>query len=365
MEIGVPRERKDNENRVGITPAGVERLTGEGHEVQVEEGAGEGSGISDEDYEDAGAEIVGQEQAWSSDMVMKVKEPLEEEYGFLNDQIIFTYFHLAAEEELTMKLLETDVKAIAYETVEEDGRLPLLEPMSQVAGRMAPLMGSYYQTKHNKGRGKLPPGLPGVEPAEVAVIGGGTVGKNAAEVAAGIGCDVTVLEVDQQRMAELEDILPDNVDTKFSNETNIRESVEDADIVVGAVLLPGAAAPKLIKKEHVKSMKEGSVIVDVAVDQGGLAETTKPTSHSEPTYVEHGVVHYAVTNMPGAYANTATYGLTNATLPYAVEIANKGWEKACKDNPAISKGLNVAKGKVTEKPVAEEFGREYVDFDEL
>ncbi len=365
MDIGVPRELKDNENRVGITPEGVERLVGEGHNIKVEEEAGEGSGISDQDYLDAGAEIVDQEDAWDSEMVMKVKEPLEQEYNFLEDQIVFTYFHLAAEKDLTEKLLETDVKAIAYETVEEDGRLPLLEPMSQVAGRMAPLIGSYYQTKHNKGRGKLPAGLPGVEPAEVAVLGGGTVGKNAAKVAAGIGCDVTVIELNQQRMAKLEDILPQNVNTKLSNRANIRSVLKDSDIVVGAVLLPGAAAPKLIKEEDVKEMKEGSVLVDVAVDQGGISETTRPTSHSEPTYVEHGVVHYAVTNMPGAFANTATYGLTNATLPYAVELANKGWKKACDDNSALRKGLNVVNGKLVEKHVADAFDLEHMKFRDL
>ncbi|MDY6788569.1 MAG: alanine dehydrogenase [Candidatus Nanohaloarchaea archaeon] len=365
MEIGVPKERKDNENRVGVVPAGVEKLVGNEHTVKVEEGAGEGSGIMDREYRGAGAEIVGQEDAWDSEMVIKVKEPLEEEYGFLDDQIIFTYFHLAAEEELAKKLLETDVKAIAYETVEEEGRLPLLEPMSQVAGRMAPLMGAYFQTKHNKGRGKLPPGLPGVEPADVTVIGGGTVGKNAAEIASGLGCDVTVLEIDQARMAELEDTLPANVSTRFSNQKNIRESVKSADIVIGAVLLPGAKAPNLVTEEHVKSMKKGSVIVDVAVDQGGIVETTEPTSHSEPTFVKHGVVHYAVTNMPGAFARTATYGLTNATIGYALEIADKGWENACDDNQALRKGLNTVNGKLTEEPVAEALGLEYTRFKDL
>jgi alanine dehydrogenase len=365
MLIGVPKERKNNENRVGMTPAGVQQLTANGHSVRVEKGAGQGSGIHDQEYQDAGADIVDQSATWDVDMVVKVKEPLEQEYAFLDDQIIYTYFHLAAFKELTQQLLDTDVTAIAYETVEENGRLPLLEPMSQVAGRMAPLMGAYYQTRHNQGRGKLPAGIPGVKPAKVAVIGGGTVGGNAAKIAAGLGCDVTVLELDQQRMKELENQLPANVSTEFSNQTNIAREVEAADIVIGAVLVPGAQAPTVVTKGHIKSMKDGSVVVDVAVDQGGCVATTKPTSHSKPTYTKHGVVHYAVTNMPGAYARTATYGLTNATIKYATEIADKGWKQACEDNPAIRSGLNVAEGQLTIEPVADQFGLDYTAFEDL
>ncbi len=365
MLIGVPRERKDNENRVGMTPSGVQKLTDNRHTVRIETGAGDGSGIPDEDYQDAGAELVGQDDAWDVDMVVKVKEPLEDEYEYLDDQLVFTYFHLAAFPDLTDQLLETDVVAIAYETVELDGDLPLLKPMSEVAGRMAPLMGASYQTIHSGGRGVLPPGMPGVSPAQVTVVGGGTVGKNAAKVAAGMGCDVIVLELSQDRMDHLEDVLPDNVDTVLSSKTSIRDHVTDSDIVVGAVLVPGDAAPKVITEEMVADMPEGSVIVDVAVDQGGCVETTRPTSHSEPVYTEHGVVHYAVTNMPGAYARTATYGLTNATLPYVLELAEKGWEQACRDSEPLRKGLNVAEGTLIEEPVADHLGKDYTPPEDL
>jgi alanine dehydrogenase len=365
MLIGVPRERKDNENRVGMTPSGVQKLTDSGHTVRIEQGAGEGSGIPDTAYKDAGAEIVDQDEAWDVEMVVKVKEPLEDEYRYLDDQLVFTYFHLAAFPELTDQLLGTDVTAIAYETVELEGRLPLLKPMSEVAGRMAPLMGAAYQTIHTGGRGVLPPGMPGVSPAQVTVIGGGTVGKNAAQVAAGMGCDVTVLELDAERMEHLEDVLPDNVDTVLSNRTSIRDHVTDSDIVIGAVLVPGDAAPEVVTEEMVEDMPDGSVIVDVAVDQGGCVATTRPTSHSDPVYTEHGVVHYAVTNMPGAYARTATYGLTNATLPYVLELAEKGWEQACRDSEPLRKGLNVAKGRLTEEPVADHLGKEYTPPEDL
>lgn len=365
MIVGVPRERKDSENRVGMTPSGVERLTADGHTVRIEEGAGTGSGIPDTAYKDAGAEIVDQETAWDTDMVVKVKEPLEEEYDLLDDQLLFTYLHLAAFPELTERLLETDVVAIAYETVEEDGQLPLLRPMSQVAGRMAALMGAQYLVRHEGGKGLLPTGIPGVAGAEAAVIGGGTVGANAARVAAGIGCDVTVLEIDQARMAELEAELPENVNTVFSSPSSISEHVRDADIVIGAVLVPGDAAPELVSEDDVRAMEDGSVVVDVAVDQGGCIATTHPTSHSDPVYTEHGVVHYAVTNMPGAYARTATYGLTNATIDHVAELAEKGWRQACEDSPALRKGLNVAEGHLTERPVADHLGLEYTPFEEL
>jgi len=365
MEIGVPKERKNSENRVGMTPAGVTRLTSRGHTVRIEQGAGEGSGIPESAYKEAGAQITDQDGAWDVDMVVKVKEPLEREYSYLDDQIVFTYFHLAAFEGLTEELLTTDVTAIAYETVEENGELPLLKPMSEAAGRMAPLMAANHLTIPNSGRGVLPPGMPGVSPAEVTVIGGGTVGKNAAQIAAGMGCDVTVLELSQDRMEHLEDVLPANVDTVLSSQASIEEHVTSSDIVIGAVLIPGDAAPKLVTEEHVRSMRDGSVIVDVAVDQGGSVETTEPTTHEDPTYTRHGVVHYAVTNMPGAFARTATYGLTNATIDYAVEIADKGWRQACEDNPAIRQGLNVAERHLTEKPVADHFGMDHTPFSEL
>lgn len=366
MIVGVPRERKDSENRIGMTPSGVQRLTSAGHTVRVEEGAGTGSGIQDTAYEEAGAEIVDQAAAWDTDMVVKVKEPLEQEYELLDDQVLFTYLHLAAFPELTQELLDTDVVAIAYETVEEaDGTLSLLRPMSQVAGRMSALMGAQYLVRHEGGKGLLPAGIPGVAGAETVIIGGGTVGANAARVAAGIGCDVTVLEVDQGRMAELEAELPENVNTVFSSPSSISEHVRDADIVIGAVLVTGDAAPELVSEDDVRAMEDGSVIVDVAVDQGGCVATTRPTSHSDPVYTEHGVVHYAVTNMPGAYARTATRGLTNATIDHVLELAEQGWEQACQDDPALRKGLNVAHGQLTERPVADHLGLEYTPFEQL
>lgn len=364
MQIGIPEERKTGEHRVAITPQGVKQLSDNGHTVQVAEQAGEGSGISDNEYEKAGATIVSQDEAWNSDMVMKVKEPLEEEYHHLDDQILFTYLHLAAFPDLTDRLLETDVTAIAYETVEtDDGTLPLLKPMSQVAGRMAPLMAAYFSTEHEGGSGTLPMGLPGVKPSKTVIIGGGTVGKNAAMVADTMGSNVTVIEIDQERMNYLEDHL--GVDTRFSTETAISEEVRDADVVVGAVLVPGNKAPTVMTEQQVKTMPEGSVVVDVAIDQGGCVATSEPTTHADPVTKHHDVLHYAVTNMPGAYAKTATYGLTNATLPYAVEIANKGWKDACRDNSEIKNGLNVANGTVTYEAVADVFDKSYTPFNSL
>jgi len=366
MIVGVPKEQKDSENRVGMTPSGVQRLTAAGHTVRIEEGAGSGSGIPDSAYEEAGAEIVDQDTAWDTDMVVKVKEPLKQEYAYLDDQILFTYLHLAAVPELTKELLDTDVIAIAYETVEEeDGSLPLLRPMSQVAGRMSALMGAQYLVRHEGGKGLLPTGIPGVAGAEVVVVGGGTVGVNAARVAAGMGADVTILEINQARMVELEADLPENVTTVFSDPTSISEHVRSADIVIGAVLVTGDAAPELVNEDDVRAMDDGSVIVDVAVDQGGCVATTRPTSHSDPVYTEHDVVHYAVTNMPGAYARTATQGLTNATIDHVLALAEKGWEQACQDDPVLRRGLNVAQGRLTEQPVADHLGLGYTPFEQL
>lgn len=366
MDIGVPLERKTAETRVGMTPEGVAQLASAGHSVAVESGAGEHSDIPDEAYRDAGATIVDRETAWDRDLLVKVKEPQPEEFEYLDGQIVFTYFHLAAFPELTDELIETGTIAIAYETVErDDGSMPLLRPMSQVAGRMAPIVGSKYLSRQEGGRGVLPTGLPGVEPADVVVIGGGTVGANAARVAAGIGSEVTILELDQERLADLEERMPAGVTTRFSNPTSVREAVAAADLVVGAVLVPGAEAPEVVSEEDVKAMQNGAVVVDVAVDQGGCVATTHATTHDDPVYVEHGVVHYAVANMPSAYPRTATYGLTNATIPYVRDIANKGWRGALAEDPVLARGLNVARGHVTEKPVAEEFDREHVPFERL
>ncbi len=362
MHIGVPKEIKDNENRVGMIPSGVQTLVDNGHTVSVETGAGQGSGIGDEEYVDAGADIVSADEAWDADMVVKIKEPMESEYGYLEDgKIVFTYFHLAASRSLTEEVLDSGIVAIAYETVEKDGGLPLLRPMSQVAGRMAPLMGSYYLTKHNRGSGVLLPGIPGVEPGHVLVLGGGTVGENAARVAADMGAEVTVLEVDQERMQELDELLPSNVSTRISNTHNLEEELENTDVLVGAVLVPGGKAPTLVTEEHLDLMRTGSVIVDVAVDQGGCVETTEPTSHSDPVYQKQGVTHYAVTNMPGAYARTATFAITNATMPYIRKIAENGWRHTLKEDDGFLKGLNAAHGELTYRQVADDFGMDWTE----
>ena len=369
MIIGVPKEIKNNENRVAITPAGVEALTNEGHEVVIEGSAGVGSGIADADYEKAGAKMLdtNKEVFAEADMIMKVKEPLPEEYDlFKEGQILYTYLHLAAEEELTDALMEKNVVSIAYETVElEDGSLPLLTPMSEVAGRLATQEGAMYLEKPKGGRGVLLGGVPGVSPAKVVVIGGGIVGINAAKMAKGLGADVTIMDVDAAQMRYLDDIFHGNVKTRMSNKYNIYEEVTEADLVVGAVLIPGAKAPSLVTEDMIKDMKEGAVITDVAIDQGGCVETTYPTTHDDPVFTKHGVVHYSVANMPGAVARTSTYALTNATLPYAVDLANKGYKDALLDDPALLKGLNVYDGKVTYKAVAEAFDLEYHDAEEL
>jgi alanine dehydrogenase len=356
MIVGVPKEIKDNENRVAAIPAGVQALVARGHKVLVQKGAGAGSGISDQSFEAAGAKIVGTARQVFKDaeLILKVKEPLPPEYDLLRpDQILFTYLHLAPDLELTKAILRRKIVGIAYETVEtSDGRLPLLEPMSEVAGKMAVHIAAYYLARPLGGRGVLLGGVPGVPPATVVVLGGGIVGYNAAKVAAGMGAWVYLLEVNPVRMRYLDEILPENVTTLMSNRMSLEECLRRADVLIGAVLLHGAKAPMLVSREMLKHMRAGAVIVDVAVDQGGCCETTRPTSHSDPVYVVDGIIHYCVANMPGAYARTSTFALTNATFPYAQQIADKGWLQAARENPEIAKGLNVIRGHVTHQPVA-------------
>jgi len=358
MRIGVPKEIKSNENRVGIVPAGVHALVGDGHRVLIETTAGLGSGISDQEFKDAGAEIVPTaKDLWAkSEMVMKVKEPLAAEYPLCRpDLTVFTYFHFAAARELTDAMLKSGALCFAYETLEVDGKLPLLVPMSEVAGRMAIQVGASSLEKAHGGRGVLLGGVPGVEPGNVVVLGGGTVGTHAAKMAAGLGAHVTILDVNLDRLRYLEDVMPKNVTTVYSNAVNIHSRVKYADLVVGAVLLEGARAPVLIPRSYLKDMKEGSVIVDVAVDQGGCCETIKPTTHADPTYVVDGVVHYGVANMPGAVARTSTYALTNATLPFARRLARLGPVNAVKQDAPLRGAVNAWKGKVTHKGVADAF----------
>ena len=363
MIVGVPREIKDNENRIAIVPAGVDALKQDGHVVLVEKGAGVGSGISDEELAHAGAEIVPShaDVFGRADMIIKVKEPLPEEYRLCRPgQILFTYFHFAASRELTDAMVRSGSICIAYETVEAGSTLPLLTPMSEVAGRLAIQQGAKYLEKPQMGRGILLGGIPGVEPATVVVIGGGVVGINSAKMAAGLGARVIVLDTNVDRLRYLDDVMPANVQTLFSNAYNIRKVIKFADLVVGAVLIPGAKAPALIRRQDLKTMNEGSVIVDVAVDQGGCVETTRPTTHSKPTYIEEGVVHYCVANMPGAVGRTSTHGLTNVTLPYARILAKSGWNRAIRENKGIATGANVINGKITYRGVAEAFNLEYV-----
>lgn len=363
MKIGIPKEVKNNENRVAITPAGVVNFKVSGHKVVVEKNAGIGSGFNDEEYIEAGAEIVDQLGAWDVDMVMKVKEPIASEYVFFKEGLIlFTYLHLAPEAELTKALIYNKVTAIAYETVQLPNRsLPLLTPMSEVAGRMATQIGAQYLEKQEGGKGILLGGVPGVSRGKVAIIGGGMAGANAAKIAIGMGADVTVIDLSPERLRELDDQFGTDIHTLVSNPYNIANAVKEADLVIGAVLIPGAKAPKLVTEEMIKSMTAGSVVVDIAIDQGGIFETSdRITTHDEPTYVKHGVVHYAVANMPGAVPRTATIALTNNTVPYAVQIANKGFAKACLDNEALAKGLNVLEGHVTYQAVADALGYDYV-----
>ncbi|MET1177294.1 alanine dehydrogenase [Peribacillus simplex] len=364
MRIGIPKEIKNNENRVAITPAGVVALVNAGHEVLIEMNAGLGSSFTNESYQEAGAVIVEDAASvWSStDMIMKVKEPISSEYKyFRKDLILFTYLHLAAEPALTQALKESGVLAIAYETVAVNRTLPLLTPMSEVAGRMAAQIGAQFLEKNNGGKGILLSGVPGVKRGKVAVVGGGMVGTNAAKIAIGLGADVTILDLSPDRLRQLDDIFGNELTTLISNPYNIAEAVKDADLVIGAVLIPGAKAPKLVTEEMVKSMSPGSVIVDVAIDQGGIFETVDHiTTHDNPTYVKHGVVHYAVANMPGAVPQTSTVALTNVTVPFALQIANKGAIKAILENDALAKGVNVANGEITFEAVATDLGYNYV-----
>ncbi|MCG3089406.1 alanine dehydrogenase [Sporosarcina cyprini] len=364
MRIGVPKEVKNNENRVAMTPAGAFNLSSAGHEVLIETGAGLGSSFTDEDYIEAGAKIVSSaEEAWAADMVMKVKEPLASEYGYFREGLIlFTYLHLAPELELTKALLDNKVVGIAYETVQlPNNSLPLLAPMSEVAGRMATQIGAQYLEKIQGGKGILLSGVPGVSRGKVTVIGGGQAGTNAAKIAVGMGAQVTVLDLSVERLRQLDEMFGNDIQTLVSNPFNIAESVQDSDLVIGCVLIPGAKAPKLVSEEMVKSMKPGSVLVDIAIDQGGIFETSdRVTTHDNPTYEKHGVVHYAVANMPGAVPRTSTMALTNVTVPYALQIANKGYKQACLDNPALQKGINTLEGHVTYKAVADAQGLEYV-----
>lgn len=370
MIIGVPKEIKPNEHRVGITPAGVEALKKAGHTVYIQATAGEGSGFPDEIFVKAGAEILPTiaDVYGQSDMIMKVKEPLPAEYDLFKDgQLLFTYLHLAPEPELTRALLKKNVVGVAYETIQlPDGSLPLLAPMSVVAGRMSVQIGAQFLEKHYGGAGVLLGGVPGVLPGKVVIIGGGVVGTNAAKMAVGLGADVTILDVNLSRLTYLDDIFNGRVKTLMSNSYNIREEVKQADLLVGAVLIPGAKAPHLVTEDMVKEMKPGSVIVDVAIDQGGsVATIDRVTTHQNPVYEKYGVIHYSVANMPGAVARTSTFALTNATLPYALKLANKGYLAALKEDPALLKGLNVCHGKVTYQAVAEALGLEYVPAEQV
>lgn len=367
MIIGVPKEIKNNENRVALTPAGTQELVKRGHQVFVQTTAGEGSGFPDEDYVESGAQILPDIESTyaKAEMIMKVKEPIEEEYELIKeDQLVFTYFHFAAYEGLTKAMIKNKSICLAYETVEKPDRsLPLLVPMSEVAGRMAIQEGAKYLEKPLKGRGILLGGVPGVRPAKVMIMGGGIVGTNAAKMAAGMGADVTIMDVNLQRLRYLDDVLPANVNTFMSNEYNIREMLGRVDLIIGAVLIPGGKAPHLITRDMLKEMRPGTVLVDVAVDQGGCIETCKPTTHQDPTYIIDDVVHYCVANMPGAVPYTSTLALTNATLPYAIQLAEKGWVKACQDNRDLALGLNIIKGDVVYDAVAEAYDLEHVPFE--
>jgi alanine dehydrogenase len=365
MIIGVPKEIKNNENRVALTPAGTQELIKRGHSVYVQSSAGAGSGFADDQYAFAGAKILSTaaEVYGIAEMIIKVKEPIEQEYGLIKKgQLVFTYFHFASYEPLTHAMIKSGAVCLAYETVERlDGSLPLLIPMSEVAGRMSIQEGAKYLEKPLKGRGILLGGVPGVMPAKVLILGGGIVGTNAAKIAAGMGADVTIMDVNITRLRYLDDVMPKNVHTMVSNEYSIREMVKDHDLIIGGVLIPGAKAPKLITRDMLKTMRPGTVLVDVAVDQGGCIETCKPTTHEDPTYIIDDVVHYCVANMPGAVPYTSTLALTNATLPYAIRLANSGWKKACLENTELRQGLNVIQGEVVYKAVADAFSLPYTD----
>ena len=363
MKIGIPKEIKNNENRVGMTPDGVAELVKHGHEVFVRHTAGEGSGFADAAYEKVGAKILPTIEAVYdvAEMIIKVKEPIKPEYPLLkHGQLVFTYFHLACDLELTEAMVKSGAVCLAYETVQTaDKRLPLLVPMSEVAGRMASINGAYYLQKTKGGKGKLMSGVPGVKPAKVLVLGGGIVGEAAARMAAGMGAEVYITDISLPRLRQLDAELPANVHTLYSTEHNIRKELKDVDIVVGSVLVPGDKAPHLITRDMLKEMEPGTVLVDVAIDQGGCFETSHPTTHSDPVYEVDGIVHYAVANIPGAVPNTSTAALTNATLKYALALADKGWKKACREDAALYKGLNVVEGKITFKAVADVWGMPY------
>lgn len=369
MIIGVPKEIKNNESRVALTPAGTQELVKRGHTVYIQSKAGEGSGFPDEAYGEAGARLLSkaEEVFATAEMIIKVKEPIEQEYGLIKkDQLVFTYFHFASYEPLTHAMVKTGAVCLAYETVERpDGSLPLLVPMSEVAGRMAIQEGAKYLEKPMKGRGILLGGVPGVMPGKVLILGGGVVGTNAAKIAAGMGADVTIADLNINRLRYLDDVMPKNVHTIVSNSYVIRDLVRTHDLIVGAVLVPGAKAPKLITRDMLKIMRPGTVLVDVAVDQGGCIETCKPTTHENPTYIIDDVVHYCVANMPGAVPYTSTLALTNATLPYAIKLAGQGWKKASQENLDLRKGLNVIHGKVVYKAVADAFNLPYTDVKEF
>ena len=362
MKIGVPKEIKNNESRVGMTPSGVFELTKNNHIVYIQSDAGFGSGFFDKDYEDAGAIILEtiEEVYTISDMIVKVKEPIAEEYSLIKpNQVVFTYFHFASSEVLTKAMIKSKAICIAYETVEDkDGSLPLLIPMSEVAGRMSIQQGAKYLEKPIKGRGVLLGGVPGVPPGKVLVLGAGIVGIQAAKMAAGLGAHVTIMDINMKQLRYVNDVMPNHVVTEFSSEYNIRKRIRETDLIIGGVLIKGAKAPKLITKDMLKDMRPGTVIVDVAVDQGGCFETTKATTHQDPTYIIDDVVHYCVANMPGAVPYTSTVALTNVTLPYVIKLANQGWEKACDNNLALAKGLNIVNGKIVYKEIAEAFNWE-------
>ena len=363
MIIGIPKEIKNNENRVAMTPAGVQEMTRRGHKVYVQATAGVNSGFTDDAYRAVGAEILPtiEEVYATAEMIVKVKEPIAPEYKLVRaGQLLFTYFHFASSEPLTRAMIDSGAVCCAYETVERaDRSLPLLTPMSEVAGRMATQEGCYFLEKPRGGKGVLLGGVPGVKPARVFVIGAGVVGTAAARMAAGLGADVTICDISLPRLTYLTDVMPRNVKTLMSSEYNIREELKHADLVIGSVLIPGAKAPKIVTRDMLQLMEPGTVLVDVAIDQGGCFETSRPTTHEDPVYYVDGILHYCVANIPGAVPRTSTLALTNATLPYAIQLADKGWQRACRENPELALGLNVVEGKVVYKPVAEAWGLNY------
>lgn len=367
MIIGVPKEIKNNENRVALTPSGAHELVKRGHLVYIQASAGEGSDFSDELYQRSGAKILSsiEEVYAKADIILKVKEPIAPEYSLIRkEQVLFTYFHFASDKTLTHAMIKSGAVCLAYETVEKSDRsLPLLIPMSEVAGRMAVQKGANYLEKSFGGRGILLGGVPGVLPAKVIILGGGIVGTNAAHMAAGLGADVTILDVSLARMRYLSEVMPSNVNTMMSNEMNIRKVIKDADLIIGAILITGAKAPHLITRDMLKDMKKGTVLVDVAVDQGGCIETCRPTTHQDPTFTIDGIIHYCVANMPGAVPFTSTLALTNATLPYVIQLADKGWQKAVAENTELRSGLNIILGEVVYKAVADTFGLPYASAD--